>query len=418
MTFGKHRLGSLALGAAFLAAACAGSKLHDVGDIDGGSTAAGGDVGDDPVLSSAGKKAVVANPTAGAGGSGFVPLGDGGVPPDFPVGGAAPVFVEGLECEDCQLVAEGTDIRDVATTKDRVYWVEYDTQDNLGNYEDNGRLLSILQDGGEPSVIASDLQGPIGLGIGDDYAYVVVDHSSEPNGETELLRVPLDGGEAEVIGALDSDLGSLTNGDFVYDWFQRNFVMNAGTAYWVTFNTIMRLPEDGSGPLEMLFNQRAGIHTITGDESSLYFIDDEGLKAFPYAGGDPTLLRPFSSPTFAPAYSQLTISGDYFYALDNVEPYLVRMPKTGGAWKRVAKSAATHLRFDGSNYFTDPPAVSHGQLVGASLLQSNLTDPSLATILAKSPPWDGRHDFGAWDVASAWVYFGWESRLYRAPRVD
>jgi hypothetical protein len=399
-------------------AACSG-KYNDIGDLPDEPGGQGNVAGE----GLAGESEVDPDPphagTSGTGGTSPGPIGQGGDDTHF--AGGPPI--EELECETCELVAEGTDVREIRATESSVYWVEYGTFDDLGNYEGNGRLVAAPQAGGEPTAIATDLQAPIGLKVGEDYAYVLVEHSSAPKGETQLMRVPLAGGGAEIVEVVDQDLGALSNRDRVFDWFDRYFVSADAVAYWVEFASILRQTEASEGPFDVLYRfdgPNGAIHAMAGDESLLYFIDADGLKTLPYSGGTPTLLRAFESLQLSPTYYQLSVSGDYIYAHDG--SYVVRMPKTGGVWKRLAELWPAHLRVDGASFFTDPAALAKGHTVGCSLVQTSLDDPSIMTTLARSPMWYAEGEawsyWRAWDVGQTSVYFAWENQLYRVPRAN
>ena len=138
--------GTLMLSAGLLVAvACAGRSLQDVGDIqgEGGEANAGGNAAEPD--GSGGEDVGVSGSTTTHGGAGGTrPDGD----PD-PIGGfGGGSGSEGFVCEACDLVAETPDIRDLWVQGEQLYWIEYGGFDELENYLENGRLMTMPVAGG------------------------------------------------------------------------------------------------------------------------------------------------------------------------------------------------------------------------------------------------------------------------------
>ena len=426
-------------------AACAGTRLNDVGDVrgqggdaesNGGSSS--GSTSDGGRSTNGGKNASGKAGSAGtsnggaSGGSGTLLLGGskgnvGGtstLPPDEIVSGAGgEMQTPEFKCETCEVVAAAPDIRAIATGSERVFWVEYGSYDGLGNYQDDGRLMSLAFAGGEPTIVAEGLQGPVEVEVSDDFAYVILEQSSAAAGAIELARVPLDTGDVEVLQAVPDYGYDDQLRENVVDWFHRYFVAESGFAFWANGNAVYRLAEGAVTPPEKFLDTEQ-LFSLVGDDAQLYLYDVEGFKSVPYTGGQPTLIRAFYTAPGIPAYYGLSVVGDYIYGYEWHEPaFISRMPKLGGVWKHLVEidSPPSQLVIDGDEYFDDrAPYLGQGVWEN-SLRRGNLSSDSPSVILATSPLWDQGDAYNnsywrAWDVAPTAVYFGWEGQLYRIPR--
>jgi len=345
------------------------------------------------------------------------PTGNGGSP-------EAP-SIDSVECQGCELIAEGTTIRDVATDAERVYWVEYGTFDDLGNYEENGRLMAAPLAGGQPVVLADGLGGPTGVETSSSYIYVAVERPPGKLGGS-LLRIPIGGGTADEIGDLPTeDFGSV----FVFDWMERSFVVHEGTAYWLSGYFIYKLPESEAGPGPQV-DLRLGTRepeAIFGDASNLY-VSMIGIWKLPYAGPEALVETPVRDQTSL--YSSFSTDGEYVYALDSSKAstdsltpsYLIRTPLDAGAWKRVAQypGKTTHLVLDGSDYFVDPGVFVGDERVGCSIVQGKLGDAEAKTTLVSLPSSYLETSEGncmvPWATSAMSVYVANAGSLYRVAR--
>ncbi|RYZ01095.1 MAG: hypothetical protein EOO73_36570 [Myxococcales bacterium] len=400
MRFSNKQLVCWALGSLVITA-CSG-KLQNVGDIDSG---AGGEAG------TSGSHSV-----GGGAGEAPEPTGNGGTP-DSPL-------IDAVECQGCESIAEGTTIRDVATDAERVYWVEYGTFDDLGNYEDNGRLMSAPLVGGQPVVLADGLLGPTGVEVSSSYIYVAEELGPDISGA--LLRIPKGGGTAEIVGTLPTEaFGNV----FVFDWMARSFVAHEGTAYWLSFGSMYKLPESEAGPgpyVDLGLGSRQP-EAIFGDASNLY-VSMVGIWKLPYAGPEALVETPVNDQTSL--YSSFSTDGEYVYALDSSKAstdlltpsYLIRTPLDAVAWKRLAQypGKTTHLVLDGSDYFVDPGVFAGDQRVGCSIVQGKLGDAEAKTTLVSLPSSYLETSQGncmvPWAASAKSVYVANGRSLYRVAR--
>lgn len=415
--------------APLLIVACAGTRLNDVGDISGeaGSGGAaeieGGYGGKSAAMPSGGRVDVGGTSHGGSAGNAARPIaGDGGAPPtddpivEPPPGGGPPRGIEELECPKCEVLAVTPDIRDVATTADRVVWVEYGSFDELGNHRDDGRMVALPLDGGEPEVIASDLQAPIELELSKDFGYVVVERSGETSGNVQLIRLALDGGAASPIQVLPSTIGG-PNDPSEHNWARR-FASQAGAAYWAIEDTVYRLDEDAAAPAQVLM-QTDHVFYLETDADQIYIQDGDGIKTLPFAGGSPTLIKSVLLDLGDPQYHLLTVSDGFVYARESSSAYLVRMPITGGSWKRIDRLVGNlRLIIDGDAYFMDGNySEEPGYPIGLDLRQRSFTNGQLDAVLAIGP-YGPLYGWRGWDISSDAVFFGYGKRLYRVARAD
>jgi len=447
----------------FLAAACAGSKLNDIGDIDRnhagsggsgdtGSTGGTGNTGDtgnrDPANGGAddtdnggpqvngGSQATGGIQATGGtkgivvGGSGNVHAGTGGTgdtePPPIEYGGAGGAADEGLVCPDCELVAETPHIRAIASDSKSIYWLEYGNFDGLGNYQADGRLLSLAFDQTEPDVIATGLQGPAELAVTEDYAYFILEHSTSPKGEVQLARISLGGGDVELLQAI-------ANSDTPHDrdgvrweglgWFNYYFASGGGFVFWRNADTIYRLMENADAP-PVAFLTVTGKETVMADEAKLYVQNEAGISAVAHTGSQ---LAPLWAYANSLTLQSMVLSSEAFFAVEfDEKAYFTKVPKGGGARTRLGAPptpSLTRLFTDGTSYVGD---FSEYQLepyrgLEPALREGKLTDPSSARTLATGSRWKDAQgtnwwSWRAWTATPTAVYLGHENQLYRVAR--
>lgn len=326
---------------------------------------------------------------------------------------------------------------------DRVYWIEYGGFDALKNYQDDGRLMSLLFDGDEPTVVATGLQGPVQLGATEDYAYVILDRSSSPQGPLQLARIGFDDGAVELLQALPVGLDGYRSGgtiDTTIDWFRRYFASSLGYVFWLSDGTVYRLAEVspalpqsfldlGEHPADGLL-----LFTMLADDSQVYLQDATGITSVPVTGGTPAPL--WTSSDSERYSSSLSVVGDYFHAYEwgDDRNYFSRLPKVGGSFKRLGAAtlqgqtvfhlAQGHpIRTDGTSYvgaFRTLYFMDYGWS-DCTLVEGMLADSESTHILAVSPRWRDeerryREDWRAWDATATTVYLGYENQLYRVAR--
>jgi hypothetical protein len=399
----------------FLAAvACSGKNVNDVGDID-----SGGHAGASPLQSSAGDGAGAAGaPDRMANPSGGGDAGSMNIPEAGSAGGGAagtPDVVETpgraggdggvvFECPTCTVVADEQDVRGVTVSGNRVYWVVDGKYDVLGNYDYDGRLFARDVSGGSQSLIVDGLPGPEEVSVNGDYAYVFVDHRAQQSFPQGLLRIPLAGGApVEVSTSTVNDVVTLP------------LSAAPGYEYWVLNGGLARTANLANAAKEAVLDPR-GVEQVTNDGTTLFFRDAKGLWTIPLAGGDPVQIYAYLDSLYPDSFD-LSVAGDYLYSLgapshysDDQNYYLVRMPKTGGVWTRLAIVAGntSALAVDGERLFMGSYPASGDRF---NLYQSTLTAPEPSTLLltyTASRSW-------SWAISSTGVFYGDDHALYFTP---
>src|SRR5262245_56013057 len=169
-------------GAFGLAAAlgCAGESLNDVGDLNTGGAGEGGeDSGGTGASAATGGSSGSGMGNGGGGGGGAGGTG-GATGGSAGGGGAAGTNTVAPDIGPCNegdgcVFEEGTGIRALAADASHLYWVEYGTSDELGNYANNGRLLSRAFDSQEVTTLATDLAGSLGVAVTSTHVYAYLD---------------------------------------------------------------------------------------------------------------------------------------------------------------------------------------------------------------------------------------------------
>jgi len=236
----------------------------------------------------------------------------------------------------------------LTSSESRVYWVEYGTRDPLGNYKHDGALLAYTIADGTTSVVASGLEGPIGVELTTSHAYVYVD-GARPIGtpaHSQLLRVPLAGGSAELVqdGARPS-----------------SFAAAGSRAFWIRNYTegnpaIFSMTSDANAvPTEYLSGSFYGT-SLTIDATDLYYSTDQGLMRSAIASAAPVALGITAG--------EFVLHGDGVFGLESITAggLLRRAPKTGGEYLRVralGSGTPSRLRAVGDRYFLSVAQSGH-----------------------------------------------------------
>jgi hypothetical protein len=411
MTYG-HLCRAWSLLALTLAASCGLTKMERVGNITTGGAGADGDESGFGGESGEGGEASESGGAAGARSGGDAGAGRGGTPS---VGGQPAEF----NCEACEELAAGTEITAIVATDSAVLWTEHGTQDELGNYRSDGRLLTLPVDADEPSVLLEGLPGPVQLALSPGYAYFLLDEASA-GADYQLARAPRAGGSIEPLAnlAIVSDSNVLTPHA---EWLHTSFATGGGYAFWIDGEQLERLAEEEGSVVETVM-QVPGARTVLADASVVYFDDAEGLWSVPLGGGPRALLGAFTDD--ASDYSAFVLSGEHVYGVErsfnNVDAeqfYVARLPKTGGEWQRVATLVDQTFRLvlSGEHVVSDSPKRS-GRRMGRRLMQGNLASADASVEVARAPfgP-TGERVWRAWSASNAGVFLESDDKLYRVP---
>jgi hypothetical protein len=266
------------------------------------------------------------------GGAGGAVLGAGG---GVPGGAVAEAGILALAADDAQL-----------------YWVEYGTRDSLGNYQNDGALMALAFAEGTATKLASQLPGPVALGMTSTHVYVYVDGApliGNPR-HPQLLRLPLSGGAPELVqDGLNPSYSSIP------------FAGAGDRAFWSTDSAIYELASDaGATPSVFVANWGS---SLAADAADLFYVrlnDTSSSDVFWRAPLDRSAQKQLALPPYA-----FALSGNFIYGLEplnnNTVLILDRAPKTGEFWQRVGALGAggfvRSFQVVGDRYFFDvnPP---------------------------------------------------------------
>ena len=365
--------------------ACGGRQLNDVGDV---NSEQGGNAGNGEQGGSAGNGGSAGAPKGGAGRGGMT--GDGGSMPGTGgsgaqsgaggVGGSGGSCASGNGC----FYQEGNDVRALAADDTNLYWVEYGTHDELGNYNNDGRLRARAFDSEEVRTLAEGLEGPIRVDLTTTHVYVFVDQYWEDGLIRVHLRVPIGGGDREFVGYNIED----RDGSRLFSCMHC-LVHSGGSAYWPEIDGIWRATEtqaEGQN-LVSLSGQTAFRLAVSGDQLLFVIRDEEWIPSeiysVPLDGGTSARLS-------ADARLPFTVAGNYLYGIDwpsfqdsgRYAPlyYISLSPAAGGPWTRLVE----HDGFPLERLEVVGDLVFHDRRAGASayidatrleVVQGTLEDP-------------------------------------------
>ncbi|HET7539497.1 MAG TPA: hypothetical protein VFK05_06485 [Polyangiaceae bacterium] len=249
----------------------------------------------------------------------------------------------------------------LAANDSHLYWLEYGTRDALGNYEDDGALMSYAIAEGTTTVIASQLAGPMGLGLTPTHIYVYVDGGPLVGAPThpQLLRLPLGGGSPELVQD-----GAQAGG----------FVAVGSRVFFATGAEVYSVSSDSEATPSLFLAEQT--YNLTSDGSDLYYVAfDSQLMRSPLTAAAPKTVG-FQANYFA-------LYGDGIFTPNQVDGggVLSRVPKRGGEFVRVRALGACspgRQQVVGDRYFLQVSPVRDGgadpskqQILTAGFLDDN-----------------------------------------------
>jgi hypothetical protein len=272
----------------------------------------------------------------------------------------------------------------LAANDTHLYWVEYGTRDDLGNYQHDGALRDYDIASAKATTLAGNLPGPVALGITSQHAYVGVDGGTliGAPARPQLLRLLLSGGATEVVQ--DAEVGG--------------FTAAGDQAYWTTSSgpgkpsaSIYTVAPSGTGA-PMQIREASYTLYLQADDTDLYFVG-------PY-GGKGVIVR--QSQTGASSAATQVASQPYIFGLSADSVYgvedgmvLDQVPKTGGEWTRKRALGAGGnpelVQIIGDRYFVaahpDYPNDYSKAMVLTGLLSSNAPPLRLVETSIRRPNW-------------------------------
>jgi hypothetical protein len=176
-----------------------------------------------------------------------------------------------------------------------------------------GRVVRVPLDGSQAEVIASDLDLPSSiLAVGDDVYTLTL---------AGLVKVPADGsGPAELVAPGGSGAYGGLTADNTH-------------LYWTTYNepgTVFRLPIDGSGPAETLYTGDVALSGVAVGAGRVYWtVVTEGLvQSVATDGTNPTTV---ATDLYSPRTAIATDDDHVYWMTEDFPPVLWKAPLSGGA---------------------------------------------------------------------------------------
>jgi hypothetical protein len=226
----------------------------------------------------------------------------------------------------------------MSTDNTKLYWLEYGTRDALGNYRGDGALMAMDLATEERTPLLSDLPGPIAFGLTTTHVFVFVDGGGliGSSVHAQLLRFPLQGGEATVIQDGSPPLFTDTQA----------FVSSGDQAFWAGASGLYSL--SGSNTTPSVLSSAMWAEPEVADSETLFFsVVDSFLRA-PLIGGAATPLSLETRP--------ISLNGDFIYGLESAAggTLLTRAAKSNGAWQRIRALGGGNpqtMKMAGDRYF-------------------------------------------------------------------
>jgi hypothetical protein len=274
----------------------------------------------------------------------------------------------------------------LAADDSRLYFVDYGTRDQLGNYQGDGALLAFAFEDSSTTTIASGLQGPTELGVTSSHAYFSVDGGGLVGtpAQAQLFRVPLEGGEPEVVpGVYPRDgsnyLSSFVSAGELAIWTGPTVIAGSPTSEAVTY----AMSADAEATPSVLLEP--GGWSMATDGTSVFYTDWADYTSISRVSVHGGLRESLVSP-FLP----FGVNGDSLYGLEDVDNatgnVLVRAPKSGGPWERVralgAGGGGTKFQLVGDRYFFS----QHPPQQGAYVQQDGLRIAVVTAVLGSDDP--------------------------------
>jgi len=314
--------------------------------------------------------------------------------------------------DGCQF-AEGHDIRAIAADETRLYWVEYGTEDELGNPRYDGKIMAQDFDGGPPEQVGGDLAAPVGLALSESYFYVDAERWQDENGgeQRALIRLPRAGGSAELVQA------GLSPKD--PDGTKCHYPCFAATpdfGYFYHRGGVHRVSEEPGAAASELWGEvtENGFVASTSDDTVYFNLPSLRFQRLLFGAEAPEQLLPT-------LVSSMEWDADTLYWLEYADDtlYLVRWQPGNGSPRRVAAvenapvSSVGPLKVAEGNYFG---FIWHRD--GSSkIVSGTLAEPEQVTTRVEFPD---RFDSGQ-NISERWlgtrdaVYWIEEGAILRSP---
>ena len=315
----------------------------------------------------------------------------------------------------------------LAADDSRLYWLDYGTNEGSGGgggtYQHDGALLAYSFADRRTATIASGLDGPVQLAITTTHAYLST-YSDWPDDRSRVLRVPLTGGNAELVqeapfsGPQDYVFATAGSQAFWSDAVALYSMTEAPDA----IPTLLTSPDREAGPVRVAASDGLDV---------FYWVFAEGrtpLRRTPIGNFAPTDVG-----VELPVSAGLALHGEGFYTLTRAVPdmnplqargiMLSRAAKSGGEFKTIRSlgdGVAWSLQSFSDRYFFET-SVTTGQkdsdgfdIIGSRVLMASFDD-NAAPIRLLERPLDGAWREVRWVPTAHDLFWTDGKTLYQHP---
>jgi hypothetical protein len=223
------------------------------------------------------------------------------------------------------------------------------------------------------------------VNVSTAHVYVYLDQYYQSGTTSALARVPIAGGEAEVV-----QMGAepRTFGGSICE--HACFAASGGRGFWSKGGAVFVIdPDPGAQPIEIVPAMDVG--ELSLDDTHLYFSTFVELRRVPLAGGPSEFVTVLPLDGAESLFMHPRVGPDFIYAVEsveNVDPekhYLATIPKVDAPWTRIANlpSGTSKLQIIGGGYFLDTFAGSNGNT--SQITHASLSEPMNQTNLVAVP---------------------------------
>jgi hypothetical protein len=229
----------------------------------------------------------------------------------------------------------------LAVDATHAYWMTRGTRDNLGNWHKDGAVSRVALSGGQPSVLAPNLDGANDMAIDASDVYFVT-------GAGSFGKVALTGGQVTPLTTRASFVGPLVLDDTYLYWTEETTPPTVFTLY--------RFAKDGLGTVEPLLTSPgvAADALLTSDATHLYWFDDNGLRRANKDGSLPTTIVPGGVPSGVQTL-RVDATNAYWTSAGAFTVTLRESPLAGGTLVTLASDTSdlnvSGLTVDGSQLY-------------------------------------------------------------------
>jgi hypothetical protein len=252
-----------------------------------------------------------------------------------------------------------------------LYWVEYGTRDSLGNYQNDGALMSWAFESAVTTTLASRLPGPLDLAITESHAIVYTD-GAPLVGRTihpQVLRISLSGGNPEVVqeGEVPTSFAAVGGEAF---WSTTAWTQGSGGAGGSSGTTAIYSISGAAGDTARVVvapSASYGYYGLTADATHLYYGTYDSSSAISRVRHDGSAPEQVLSPFYPFGVRGAVIDG--IESVNHPGIVLDEGPTSGGTWQRARALGAGDVwkvQFVGDRLYLDSHPLAPPPFVQAS----------------------------------------------------